>query len=188
MSDPNQPPGPNAAGPSTPPPPLLPRRSLLQRAALGGVALGLGGLTLGQTLGYGLPAGLTPLALSAKEWLVLEAVARRVLDGLDERAAPDAARYVDGWLARQAPWVRQEVRGLLHLFEASPPWFTLRLSRFTRLDPAEQDRYLRAWQTSSSGLVRQGFLALKGLCVMGGWRRPESFALCGYDGPLPGRG
>ncbi len=182
MSDPTPAPRPS------PPPPLLRRRSFLKRAALGGAALGLGGLTLGQAVGYGLPDGVAPVALSAKEWLVLEAVARRILDGLDERAAPDAAVYVDGWLARQAPWVRQEVRGLLHLFEASPPWFTLRLSRFTRLDPAEQDRYLRAWQTSSSGLVRQGFLALKGLCVMGGWRRPESFALCGYDGPLPGRG
>lgn len=176
--------------PPTPPPPddALRRRSLLVRGALGALTLGLGGLTLGQAVGYALPPGVTPLLLSAKELAVLEAVAARVLAGLDAGAARDAAVWLDGWLARQAPWVQDEVRGLLHLFEAAPPWFSGRLARFTRLAPGEQDRYLRAWQLSSSGLVRQGYLALKGLCVMGGWRRPETFGACGYDGPLPGRG
>lgn len=167
--------------------PLLKRRTLMGRLALGGVALGLGGLTVGQSVGYAVPQGVPPLVLSAKEWTVLEAVCARFLAGLDGDAPRDAAVFIDGWLARQRPrqpWIVDEVRGLLHLFEASPPWFTWKLSRFTRLPVGQQDRYIRAWQVSSNPLVKQGYQGLKGLAMMGGWRRPASFGACGYDGPL----
>lgn len=162
----------------------LRRRTLLRRGLAGAAVLGLGGLTVTQCTGYDLPAGVSLAFLSAKELAVLEAACARILDGLD---APDVARHAalwaDGYLSRQAPWVQGDVRLLLHAFEHAPPALLFTLSRFTRLAPADQDRYLRAWQTSSIPALKQGFQALKGLACMGGYRRSAALLAIGYDGP-----
>jgi hypothetical protein len=57
------------------------------------------------------------------------------------------------------------------------------LSRFTRLSPARQDAHLHAWRLSGLAPLRQGYLGLKGLAFMGGYRRASALAAIGYDGP-----
>ncbi|MCO5169995.1 MAG: hypothetical protein M9894_26965 [Planctomycetes bacterium] len=177
--------GTSAQRPDPDPALFLRRRTLLRRAVAGAAVLGLGGVTVSQGLGYDLPAEVRGglLALSAKEFLVLEAACRRLLDGLDPAAPREAAVWADGYLARQAPWVRSDVRLLLHAFEHSPPALLGALSRFTRLDPARQDRHLNAWRMSGLPPLKQGFTALKGLAFMGAYRRSATLLAIGYDGP-----
>ncbi len=164
---------------------MLRRRTLLRRGAAAVAVLGLGGLTVTQCTGYALAddvaAGLR--ALGAKEFLVLEAAFGRVLAGLDAEAPREAALFVDGYLSRQAPWVRSDVRLLLHALEHAPPVLLPALSRFTRLDAARQDAYLNAWRRSSLTPLKQGFAGLKGMAFMGAYRRAAALRAIGYDGP-----
>jgi hypothetical protein len=185
-----EPPSQAGPGPSTPGGPdpslLVRRRTLLRRGAAAVAVLGLGGLTVTQCTGYDLPADVAGslLALSAKEFLVLEAACARLLDGLDEGAPREAARFVDGYLSRQAPWVLSDVRLLLHAFEHTPPVLIGSFSRFTRLSTPElQDAHLNAWRSSGMAPLRQGFMGLKGMAFMGGYRRASALLAIGYDGP-----
>lgn len=173
---------------ASPPPPAPAagkptRRRFLRRLALGGTALALGGLTLHQSTGYGEP-GFAPRALSRKEAVVLLAAAGRILDGLPPGVAANAAAWVDGYLVRQSAPLRREVRALLHLVEHAPPLLLGRLSRFTRLDPDEQDAYLRAFAGSERALLRQGWGGLKSLLLMGAYGQPATWDALGYGGPL----
>jgi hypothetical protein len=174
---------PSQAGPD--PELLFRRRTLLRRGAAAAAVLGLGGLTVTQCTGYDLPGDVASglLALSVKEFLVLEAACARLLDGLDPGAARDAARFADGYLARQAPWVLSDVRLLLHALEHTPPVLLGAFSRFTRLAPARQDDHLNAWRRSGLAPLRQGFIGLKGMAFMGGYRRSSVLLEIGYDGP-----
>lgn len=164
---------------------MLRRRTLLRRGAAAVAVLGLGGLTATQCTGYSLPdevaAGLR--ALSVKEFVVLQAAFTRVLDGLEPEAPREAALFVDGYLSRQAPWVRSDVRLLLHALEHAPPVLLPALSRFTRLDEERQDAYLNAWRMSSLTPLKQGFAGLKGMACMGAYRRASALIAIGYDGP-----
>lgn len=179
------------AGPSSPPADPDPatlrlrRRTLLRRGAAAVAVLGLGGLTVTQCTGYALPADVVGglRALSAKEFLVLEAAFGRLLDGLEPDAPREAALFVDGYLSRQAPWVLSDVRLLLHAFEHAPPVLVGALSRFTRLEPERQDAYLNAWRKSSLPPLQQGFAGLKGMAFMGAYRRSSALQAIGYDGP-----
>lgn len=164
---------------------LLRRRTLLRRGVAAAAVLGLGGLTVTQCTGYDLPADVAGSlrALSAKEFLVLEAACARLLDGLDADAPREAARFADGYLSRQAPWVLSDVRLLLHAFEHTPPVLIGSLSRFTRLSPARQDAHLNAWRKSGLAPLRQGFTGLKGMAFMGAYRRASTLLAIGYEGP-----
>lgn len=164
---------------------LIRRRTLLRRGLAAAAVAGLGGLTVVQCTGYALEAEVAAglRALSRKEFLVLEAACARLLDGLAPDAPREAARFVDGYLSRQAPWVLSDVRLLLHAFEHAPPALMGALSRFTRLDPARQDAYLNRWRTSGLPPLQQGFSALKGMACMGAYRRASALQGIGYDGP-----
>lgn len=181
----NEPPTKGAAASPAPEHLLLRRRTLLRRGAAAVAVLGLGGLTLTQCTGYALADDVSSAlrALSRKEFLVLEAAFARILQGLEPDAPREAALFVDGYLARQAPWVRSDVRLLLHAFEHAPPVLLPALSRFTRLDAERQDRYLNAWRKSSLSPLVQGYTALKGMAFMGAYRRASALRAIGYDGP-----
>jgi hypothetical protein len=58
------------------------------------------------------------------------------------------------------------------------------LRRFTRLEPAEQDRVLSALETSSQDLLRGAFEGIKALVFMGYYRDARTWKILGYDGPL----
>lgn len=168
-----------------PPPPGMTRRSFLGRLALAGGALALGGLTLQQSSGYAADPALAARleTLSGKQLVVLAALVARFQEGLPGADPPqEVAAWLDGYLGRQAPWVRQEVGALLALFEHGPPLLLGRLGRFTRLDPAGQDAYLARWAGARAGLLRQGWSGLKGLALMAIYRRPAALRAIGYDG------
>lgn len=162
------------------------RRRLLQASGLSTVALA-GALVLGRLLGGGrpVPAGVRLRVLGAKEYGVLQAIARRVLDGAEPRVGSgpgevDVAAFADGYLATLHESLRGDVRGLLQLMEHGS---SLR-GRFSELDAAAQDEILRGFMDSGLALRRQGFQALKSLCCLAYYQDPRTFASIRYSGPL----
>jgi hypothetical protein len=161
----------------------------------GALLLGAGGILAYQSSGYELApevaAGL--YALSPKEFLVVRAVAARMLradePGEGEEAYPDpdelgVAPAIDVFVARLDDANRRDLKRLVHLVEHALPLAAGLTSRFTRLSGPEQDRVLEAMETSSIGLLRGAFNALKSLCVMAFFSSPLAWGPIGYDGPL----
>lgn len=159
----------------------------------GAAALAVGGVFAWQTTGYDVPGDTERRlrALSPKEYLVVVAVAARILrvDGRDLPSASDVevALFIDGMVARFDAANREDLSRLLQLVEHAFPRGSGYASRFTRLDGAAQDAVLNAMMTSSVGLVRGAFEALKSLCVMGYFRDARTWSGIGYDGPMVGR-
>src|SRR5262249_14020667 len=125
------------------------RRRFLLALASGSIVVGAG-LLGGQLRGYTLdPDARRRLrALDAKEVVILSAFARRML-AADAPGAPTAdelgvSAYVDGWLADADSLVRRDIKRLLRLIEHATPLVALRRRRFTDLDAAAQDDYLRS--------------------------------------------
>ena len=169
---------------------MLTRRGFLRAGIAGTLLLG-GAAVVGRSLsGYHLdPAIARRLrVLSPKEYLVMQAVARRVLaaDG-DDAPSPDSvdvAGAVDTYVAKLPSAVQRDVRGLLQLVEHGSSLFRGHVARFTHLGAAEQDATLVDWQRSSLTVRRRGFQALRTLAFLGYWRDDRTWPLIGYSGPM----
>lgn len=171
----------------------LSRRRFFRLGAAGTIALGAGGLLAWHSSGYEVPSAVSRrLAnLSEKEYLIVEALADRILRSDDGALPPprevDTALSVDALLSTLHPADRRDLLRLLHVIEhALPPWEGM-LSRFTRLDGAEQDAVLEAMQSGSSHLMRAGFEGIKSICALAYFRDDRTWEAIGYDGPLVGR-
>ncbi|MGZ3443900.1 MAG: gluconate 2-dehydrogenase subunit 3 family protein, partial [Polyangia bacterium] len=145
------------------------RRGFLRAGIVGGVLL-VGAAIVGRSLsGYHLDGAVKRRlrALSPKEYLVMQAVARRVLapDGADAPSADsvDVAGAVDAYVAKLPAPVQRDVRALLQLVEHGSSLFRGGATRFTHLSPAAQDATLADWQRSSLTVRRRGFQALRTL-------------------------
>lgn len=168
----------------------LSRRSLLKRGLFGGLILGMGGVFAYQQSGYELKKDKADSLkiLGAKEFLVLQAIATRILAS-DEVGPPLAndvgvVEWIDGYLYRQSSWVQKDFLMLLNAIEHAGPVMDFQFSRFTRMSAAQQDKVLGNWARSRLALRKQGFSALKGLCVMAYYRHSSTWDMLGYDGPL----
>lgn len=149
--------------------------------------------------GYAVPARVRGrlIWLSTKEYCVLAAVCRRVLDGVRPAvsdgsegasgagaAGPDTTLWIDRYVAVLPAGVQDDLRGLLHLVEHLPPLLGQGWARFTRLDPGAQDQVLRTLAGSERALFRQGAQALKSLACLAYYQDPRSFAAISYSGPM----
>lgn len=169
---------------------MISRRRFLRAGLVGGVLLGGAALVGRQLTGYHVDAATARRlrALSPKEYLIVQAVARRVLapDGDDAPSADtvEVALGVDTYLAKLPPYVQRDVSALLQLVEHGSALFRLRATRFTRMGAAEQDATLADWEHSSLTVRRQGFQALRTLAFLGYWRDDRTWPLIGYSGPM----
>jgi D-cysteine desulfhydrase len=169
---------------------VISRRRFLRNTLLGGALLGTAAVVGRHLSGYHLDdATASKLrALSPKEYLVLQAVVRRMLAG-DAADAPtpealNAALFVDGYLTKLDEGSRSDVRALLHLVEHGSGPFRFGLTRFTHMTPDEQDATLRDWESSRLAIRRRGFQALKSMAMLGYWRADATWPLIGYTGPM----
>jgi hypothetical protein len=174
------------------------RRRFVRLGVGGALLLGAGGVLAYQSSGYEVPRSIAEnlYALSAKEYLVVEAIASRMLradeppEGESAYPSPEelgVAASIDVFVARLDDANRADLRRLIHVVEHLMPWSGGLTSRFTRLSGPEQDRVLEAMETSPIGLLRGAFNALKALCVMGFFSHPLTWGPIGYDGPLVAR-
>lgn len=166
---------------------MLSRRRFLRAGLIGAVMLGGAAFVGRQLSGYRVDEAIRRRlrVLSPKEYLVLQAVALRVLapDGADAPSADqiEVALAVDAYLAKLPREVTSDVRALLQLVEHGAIFGG---ARFTRLSPAQQDATLAGWQRSSLTVRRRGFQALRTLAFLGYWRDDRTWPLIGYSGPM----
>ncbi len=111
---------------------------------------------------------------------VLEAIAARMIAAEDVREL-GVAHGIQDYLQALPPPLQSDIRQLVVLFEHLPPLIIFRLSRFSRLGPADQDRYIDAWGTSRIALLRTGFRVLKNLSVSTYYQNPATWKELGYD-------
>ena len=162
------------------------RRGFLARSAALSALLALGACAPQRDEVYdellrGIPP---PSALPEREYAILRAVARRLVPDGPEAPGADAlgaAVRVDRELAFRPPRLRNDLRDALRLTEWWP--LSTRLTRFTRLEPAEQDAELTAMATSRLAVRRSAFQGLKLLVVFFTYTQPETWPHIGYQGP-----
>lgn len=185
-------------GPAASTPATTSRRRFVRLGVGGALLLGAGGVLAYQSSGYEVSRDVADnlYALSAKEYLVVEAIAARLLradepaEGESAYPSPEelgVAAAIDVFVARLDDANRTDLRRLIHVVEHLMPWSAGLTSRFTRLSGPEQDRVLEAMETSSIGLLRGAFNALKALSAMAFFSHPLTWGPIGYDGPLVAR-
>lgn len=109
------------------------------------------------------------------------AVARAVVPeaaALDEGGWAALEAIVGRALAARPPRMRRQLLLFLRAIEWLPR--LPQRARFSRLDPAEQARFLRTLERSPLLLVRRGFWGLRTLILMGYYARPEAAIEIGY--------
>lgn len=166
------------------------RRRFLRLGVAGTAALAVGSALAWNLSGYEIPDGVRRrlVALTAKEYLIVKALAARILRrDADDLPTPEelhVASAIDQLVAKLDEGNRTDLKKLLHLLEHGLPWTCARPSRFTRLDGASQDVVLASMMTSRVALLRGAFDSLKSLCVMAYFKDARTWAAIGYDGPL----
>jgi hypothetical protein len=172
----------------------LGRRRFIRVGVAFALLVGGSAVAVVRTRGYALPPGRTLAGLSTWQFVVVQHAARRIaapdrpgdasIPGADDT---DVAGFVDGWIARMHPSLRRDLGRFLGYLEHLAPVAVGMGSRFSRLDPEDQDRVLAGLEASSSDLLRAGFDGLKSLVFMGYYRDPRTWSILGYDGPMVGR-
>jgi len=135
-------------------------------------------------------------ALSAWQVAVVDALANRMCAAdvpYDAPFAPptpveaEVVEFVDGFIAESEPALRRDLLAAIGAVEHLFPMLARQPRRFSSLSSENQDRVLRAMETSSIDLVRGAFAGLKSVVMMGYWRDPRTWGAIGYDGPLMNR-
>jgi hypothetical protein len=122
--------------------------------------------------------GVTPVIRTSHQ-KVLQAAFDQVFGISSTAAAVDATQRYLAELPLRQQW---QVKGLLRAVEWGPLFS--QGGRFTRLDPADQRRWLDQLSRSASPLSRQIFTALKQLGAMGIYQLDAHWETLGYPGPL----
>ncbi len=122
-------------------------------------------------------------SMTAWQYVVMQAVGRRILD--PERT--DVAGFADDYLDGLPETDRTELFKLLALIEHIAPVGHGYARRFTDLYDTEQDHVLESLEQSQISALRAGFEALKAICMMAYYRLPESWGPLGYRGPVSPR-
>ena len=149
---------------------------------MGGALLLLGGGALAVLPTKELAEPSKPLSvLEPRGFQVLVAIARRVVPETVDPAA--VAQGVDDLLRRAAPEAQGDFNKLLGLFENALPGllFDGRALPFTRLSPESQDRVLRAWRDSRLALRRNGYHALRRICLATAYADEATWPALGYS-------
>ncbi len=125
--------------------------------------------------------------LSQKEYRILNLAADRIIPHHAENS-PDLAARIDRTLAGVRHEMSGEFKLLLQVFEFAAPLLGGGFKFFTRMGPAEQDRYLCCWQTSPLAFKRMGFQALKRAILAAYYGSKSGGDSVGYQGPWLERG
>lgn len=166
------------------------RRALLKGGLASLALLGLSGtgIALRGTRLRPLPAdGL--MVFSPAEYSILAAVAERVCPPPDDKTPSatqiDVARIADRFLVAAEDDVVDGVKSALHILEnaLTGALFFERVTPFTALSPADQDRTLLAFQRSRVKVRQSIFRALVGMCASLYSGDPRTFPSVGYPGP-----
>ena len=128
------------------------------------------------------------MGLTAGQRSTLDALCRRIVPAayLAHAVPLNLSDVVEGRLTTSAPELQQQVRTLLAAFDhpVTALAFGARPSRFTQLDPAAQDAWLRSWERSQLPLRRTVFQAFRRLILSTYYAMPEAHPGIGFAGPF----
>ncbi len=170
----------------------VPIRPTRRKLLVGGALLLVGSaVAVVRTRGYDVPPERKLVALSPWQFLVVEAVARRIA-ARDKDDAPtpdeiDVAGFIDRYVAEMPAPLRRDLGRMFGYIEHVAPVSSGHASRFTRLPGDAQDDVLRGIESSASDLLRGGFDGVKSLVFMGYYRDARTWKILGYEGPLVNR-
>ena len=166
------------------------RRKFLKETLFGAVSLSVGKIVPSGMLFAGdltrVPRDL--VYFSPKEFLIFESAAERLIGapppGQPGSAEMGVASRADQFLGGADPEVQEQFHQLLTVFNA-PLFaflFDFRFSSFLSMSPQDKDSYLEDWMTSSLGVRRTGFQALKRICMSMFYTHSRSWKEIGYEG------
>jgi hypothetical protein len=163
----------------------LSRRRVMQLGIGGALALAAGGALSWVTLGYRLLPGEVPIALSAKELVVVRALADTIApaDGdLPGAVALGVAQRIDEEVWAAPDDVRTDLKSAIQLLEHLPPLLGFG-GRFTSLSPADREACFAAMLRHDWTVVVQAAGALKQMTMLFTYARDAAWPGIGYDGP-----
>jgi choline dehydrogenase-like flavoprotein len=135
-----------------------------------------------------IPLRPTRMAFSSAQLATLEALCRRMVPLPDEPdpSAAVLARAAEARLLAGDPVLTKQIATLLSILDhpAVCALTSALPTRFTRMAPARQERWLRGWETSRIPARRTIFQALRRLILSTWYARPEVYPSIGYRGPL----
>lgn len=166
------------------------RRKFLKETLFGAACLSVAKIVPSGTLFADELAGVPPnlVYFSPKEFLIFEVAADRLI-GTPRPGQPGSteigvAARADQFLGGADPEVQEQFHQLLTVFNA--PLFTFlfdfRFSSFLAMSPADKDSYIEDWMTSTLGVRRTGFQALKRVCMSMFYTHSGSWKEIGYEG------
>lgn len=130
-----------------------------------------------------------PNALSSILTVSQRATLASILDTLVRTsvdAAPDpelmtaSLAFIDTWLRRLPEQSASELMDLLTVWEVQSQMVGPHRGRFSRLSAAERAANLERWATSPSPTAQSAFRALKTVCMLAWWSRPQTWQGLGY--------
>ena len=167
---------------------MLNRRKFLTYGFFGAGLLTLSGIGLGLQSTKQQQPQQELLILSPVEFSILHAIADRLFPANPPFPAASAlhvAEQVDLILATSDPYVQEEIKQVLHLFENAlfTTLFDAHFRPFSQSSPQKQDQLLQSWQQSSLHVRRTAFKALNGLCGAAYYSNESVHKIVGYNGP-----
>ena len=165
------------------------RRRFLKLGIGGAVALAAGGGVLRWVaMGYSeqLGPGEIPIALSAKELAIVKAFVATLLpeaDGFPGGVALGVHLRIDEEAWAASAGTRSDLENGLQLFEHATLLHGHR-ARFTSLDLAAREKYIRDLLGGQPGALQQVAFGLKEMAHLFYYVRPETWTRIGYEGPF----
>jgi hypothetical protein len=119
--------------------------------------------------------------------VVIQHLARRVCaadrSGVVTPDEVGVTAFVESYIAELPARLQRDFRRFLRFVEQVAPFGAGFASRFTKLDPGDQDKVLASLEAHGNELIRGGFDAVKAALFMGYYRDPRTWSILGYDGP-----
>jgi hypothetical protein len=167
----------------------LSRRTLLKTGLIGATLVAAGSVALALQKPRSPAAARKFSVLSDDEAGVLDALAERLCPahgpGAPGAAATGVVPYIDGMLSYADAEAQKGFKLALLMFDnaLTGALFGERARPFSQLAPAEQDRVLASWKSSSVPFRRTLYRGLSFLVLSVYWSMPETWPRIGYGGP-----
>jgi len=171
------------------------RRRFLRQTFLGAAALFVAPFLPPRRISAQIPpeTARTLRFFSEHEYIVVSSAAARLTGHVPGEPGSsgtlDAALRADTFLSTEDPEIQDQIHLLLTIFNSpiTAFLFSFMFSDFVNMDPADKDRYIEGWMTSSLGFRRTGFQALKRLSMSMHYTDEHSWDEIGYHGlEVPG--
>lgn len=164
------------------------RRRFLQLGLGGTALLAVGGVGLSLRSTRLLPETPELKVFSDKEYAILHAMAARICpggDGLPSIDELEVCQQMDSLFSRMSARDQKDMKLALKVFENALAGLVLegRVTPFTQLEPAQQDKVLEHWRDSRLTTARVIYRSVRDLVAATYWGNPKCFAAVGYPGP-----